>query len=677
MVWENWFSPYPQSTAIYGTMIEEDRGLREPAIEIGHGVSPAVVWDGRRNVIVYGIPGSRFGEIDPTPDLGVIALDSSGRRVAETSYPFRSSCHANDGVEIVFTGTEYLIAWSGCESVRTIVLGPDLSPSTAGDAIAGGSRSSLVLAGGRPWLSWIDPDGDVILSRLDAEGKAVAPVTLAKGASILLTASSGDQILLVYRSEGSLHSLLFDTGQQSAGSVIDLAISGDASSLITLNDGFLLLSSIESDIQAAHLDSEGRLIDVRRLTSDPARQYDPSVISNNGRVTLAWSDDTTGGDRILNGDIFIHTFDTEHPEPFVPDESMLASWALVGGQRGPLVVENGSEFLVFWNQYVPEDQVFAAFSRRLSAGGDFLSPPQRLPFTGDEMQAALNGRDLFVVWQEGIGPASLRGMLVGADGKPKGGIVDVGGGSRPRIASDGDGFFAVWDAGYPLDPTEVRGTRITAGGTVEVPGGYTVLPGSPPHGQPAIAWNGAHYLVAWRQPWTADHDLLIGVRVSPGGTALGVELLSNEISVKRWPALAWNGEHFLLAWERQAGCCEHEIRARLLSASGEPIDDPYGPGTAVAVSASGGSDFRKPRVVAAGNFWFAAYSGRGRFLTRDGTPIGSSSTAGLLIGEEIAALGTRVIGVDTSVVPERDPVAGVVYEVRFRIVEPRSRSVRR
>jgi hypothetical protein len=73
------------------------------------------------------------------------------------------------------------------------------------------------------------------------------------------------------------------------------------------------------------------------------------------------------------------------------------------------------------------------------------------------------------------------------------------------------------------------------------------------HAPPAVAWNGSHYAVVWERH---SANVLVGVRVDPDGNVLDtprtltdtVERSTYVTALMDRPALVWDGERYLLVW---------------------------------------------------------------------------------------------------------------------------------
>jgi len=472
-------------------------------------------------------------------------------------------------VHLVQIDSGYLLAWVGGDEVRTLRLDGTLTPFGSPNVLGKGSSLSMVRAQGRTLIAWVSGDGELQLGELNTDGEPVnAIATIAFGVSSALVSSTGSRALVLAAEGAAIRSFTFDLDTLSllGTSVLD-TIPGYAWSVLPRKDGSVLVSTpadcdggCRSDLVRYDLDSTGQVVRKVPLTNDDKLQQAVALGTNGTEDILIWSDDRS---RYTN--LYATTsFDDE----ISPATNALLSSQILGGQSFPVVAHNDSEFLVMWNQFVPEERTFAAYSRRVGIDGSFRGPPQRLGFrlgSYDRMRAAFGGSGFLVIF------GGLSGVRLDANGVQVGEPFPVGEGGEAAVASDGHGYFVVW-----VDHSQtVYGASITAGGQVLPEGGYPIFPDDAEQSEPTIAWNGSGYVVVWReQPFSGDDEVLRAVELSPAGTTgHSAVVASDPISVES-PSLAWDGSRQLLVWgvpsTDEDHCCAWDVRGRFLKPSGDP-----------------------------------------------------------------------------------------------------------
>ncbi len=94
---------------------------------------------------------------------------------------------------------------------------------------------------------------------------------------------------------------------------------------------------------------------------------------------------------------------------------------------------------------------------------------------------------------------------------------------------------------------------------------------------PAVAWDGTNYLVgAWQDYRSGGSYDIYGARI--GGTdgtlldAAGI-VISAAVNAQEYPAVAWDGANYLVAWQDRRGSVEWDVRGALLTSAGAFVPD--------------------------------------------------------------------------------------------------------
>ena len=101
---------------------------------------------------------------------------------------------------------------------------------------------------------------------------------------------------------------------------------------------------------------------------------------------------------------------------------------------------------------------------------------------------------------------------------------------------------------------DIFGARVDQSGAVLDPDGIPVSTASPDQVDPALAFNGADYLVAWTDSRTGYRDVY-GARVTPGGVvrdSAGILIATGE-SFQTHPSVASEGGQSLVFWQDDRG----------------------------------------------------------------------------------------------------------------------------
>lgn len=170
---------------------------------------------------------------------------------------------------------------------------------------------------------------------------------------------------------------------------------------------------------------------------------------------------------------------------------------------------------------------------------------------------------------------------------------------KPGVAFDGTNFLTVW---CDLTTYSIYAARVSWDGTVLDPDSIPILTHGSQLRQPSVGFDGTNYLVVWEDKRTGAGEEY-GARVTPSGEVLdpgGVQLTEGANALIRMPALAFDGERFLLVW-RTAGT---SIRAARISTAGGPPTN-LDPANGFVVASAGQSKY--PAVAFDGTSFMAVW----------------------------------------------------------------------
>ncbi len=245
-----------------------------------------------------------------------------------------------------------------------------------------------------------------------------------------------------------------------------------------------------------------------------------------------------------------------------PDGTVLdtAGIAIATGQHTlacPGITFDGRNFLVVWDQAI-DSATSSIRGTRVGPGGQVLDSGFVIGSSSGvngwyRITATSDGTNSLVVWNDTA--RGLRGALVATDGS----IVDTGialtpAGYHPGHTSlyDGTNFLVAW--AYSSSSTGyVMASRVSrAGVPLDTPGVYVSGPLPANTENPAVAFDGNRYLVTW------DHDLygcpnIYGARLTRqmgmlDTTGISISRSRGAANVQYDPSTAFDGSNFLVAW---------------------------------------------------------------------------------------------------------------------------------
>jgi len=321
---------------------------------------------------------------------------------------------------------------------------------------------------------------------------------------------------------------------------------------------------------------------------------------------------------------------------------------------------DGKNFLVVWEDCRGGSN-FDVYGARVTPEGNVLDP------SGLAISRAANGQyapaigfggtDFLVVWQDGRVGASLTDVY-GARVTPDGEVTDPEGFVIPRaardqftpaLASDGANFLVVWEDRRSGVYSDVYGARVTLAGTVLDPDGLAVSAAASSQRSPAIGFDGANFLVVWTDYRDGEYSDIYGTRVTSQGALLDPDgfVVAQAAKLQRFPAVGFDGANFLVVWEdNRAGEHSVDIYGARVTPAGTVLD-PDG----IAISEAAGGQYAPAVGFDGANFlvaWTDFRDGEysdvyGARVTRQGTVL---DPQGFVISPTVRDQSSPVLGFD-------------------------------
>jgi hypothetical protein len=342
-----------------------------------------------------------------------------------------------------------------------------------------------------------------------------------------------------------------------------------------------------------------------------------------------------------------------------------ASGALVAGnisisqgasdQRAPRIASNGSDFLVVW-----EDRRNSAstgsdiYGRRVNGSGvpqgaeipvSTASADQTLP------NAAFNGTSFLVVWQEarnsGATGQDIYGRLVNSSFALSGSEIQITTAPNdqtfPAVAARGATYLVVFRYTRTGPNYDVYGRIVGSDGTPAAQGNFAIATTGQLNFAPAVSSDANNFLAVWADYGAVPRSGLAqisGRRITTGGTLLGSSpfLISTELDNSYKPAIACNGQNYLVVWQQQrpdtSGQNYYKIFGTRLGLDGTVLDP-----VALLIGSPTGRDQTEPAVAASGSQYLVVWTGV--------RPQMSGRTA--IYGSRVGATGSIVDGVPLTI----------------------------
>jgi hypothetical protein len=452
-----------------------------------------------------------------------------------------------------------------------------------------------VVHDGEGWVALVSPG---VLLRVGPDGAPVPPFAAELDARYdwlqRAITSDGDGVAVVYPGTGDAPTLYwrrYDRALAPVGARLELAAGSDTSAYygpaIAYGAGQYLAvwsdGTTPSTVWGRRISRDGRLLDdapIRVSTAAGEHEY-PAVAWDGESFVVVWTE------RVLpeSGRVLLARVSAGG---VVRDADVLVAEQAIGAAR---VAVGDGVYAVTWTSDVGVDVV----TRRLAPDLTWRDPAPIVIGGGDDTQGessvAWSGDRFLVTWVEGAG---LGGRSIAVDGRdlpasgPPGPVVRLSPpGHTPVtsvVASGPAGAFAAWEGGA---------TRIQPWGTVLDPSGPGMVRRVNRQDHPALAAGGGGYLAAWLDD-RSDAPGVYARRLDAAGAPVGAAVRLP--GGRGAPQVAFDGEHFLVAWSRQETSLVEAVR---LAADGTVED-------AAPLTAPGAEQLSATVRVAAGDDGFLA-----------------------------------------------------------------------
>ncbi len=329
------------------------------------------------------------------------------------------------------------------------------------------------------------------------------------------------------------------------------------------------------DIYGARVTADGVVLDATGIPISTGSDYEqcPDVSFDGTDYLVVWGDRRSGGWDIYGARVRV--------DGAVLDASGIAISTATYSQDLPVVEFDGSNYLVAWTD--SRDGSLDIQGARVGVDGTVLDPGGIPISSADSSQSwpsvAFDGANYFVVWMDcRDGFFDIYGARVGVDGTvldPSGIAISTGANDTgwPSVAFDGTNYLVAWGE-YISGWWDVYGARVGGDGTVLDPGGMPVSTAVSAQCAPAVAFDGADYLVVWQDGRSNLDEDVYGARVGtdisildPDGIAVSTALNDQET-----PSVAFDGTNYLVVWDDYRTGTSRDIYGARVGMDGSVLD---------------------------------------------------------------------------------------------------------
>jgi len=253
----------------------------------------------------------------------------------------------------------------------------------------------------------------------------------------------------------------------------------------------------------------------------------------------------------------------------------------------PSAIFGNTNYLVVWEDYRGGSDDVDIYGCRVSPSGSVLDPaciPISTAAGYSELSpsVAFDGTNYLVVWADCRNGSDVD--IYGCRVSQSGTVLDTagfavstvpGGQGSPAVAFDGANYLVVWTYSRGGSDSDIYGCRIDQLGTVLDPGGIAISTAANNQGVPSVAFDGTNYLVVWEDYRSGSDSDIYGCRVSPAGAILepaGIAI-STAANNQRRPSVSFDGTNYLVVWQdKRSGGGRISICECRVSQSGTVLD---------------------------------------------------------------------------------------------------------
>jgi hypothetical protein len=267
------------------------------------------------------------------------------------------------------------------------------------------------------------------------------------------------------------------------------------------------------------------------------------------------------------------------------------------GQTTPVLAAGRGGYLAVWaSRDTVASQNTDLCGIRLGADGQVLdtaSFPVALHHYNETDPALACGESSYaVVWVRSIGGQFVTIVTESGGVLDQRGVRFASSGAGPDIAYGAGQFLVAWY--WDRSQDEIRAARVLEDGTVLDPEGFIVSVGTEAKANPAVGFDGENFLVAWEQG-----QRVCAARVRPNGTVIDPNgFLVTPRYQSRQPVVAFDGTNYLVAWADWSSyrCCGTRV-----TPDGRVLD------SALVKLSQGGRYCRAPRASFDGHNYVVAW----------------------------------------------------------------------
>jgi hypothetical protein len=515
---------------------------------------PAVAFDGANFLVVW--QDDRSGS---DSDIYGARVTPQGTVLDPAGFVISPAANDQCTPSVAFDGANFLVVWQDDRS---------------------GSDYDICGARVTPQGTMLDPAGFVISQAADDQ---CTPSVAFEGMNFLVVWQDyrSDFYGDIYGARVTPQSTVLDSG----GIVISQVANEQCSPVLAFDGASFLVvwqdyhTDFYGDIYGARVTPQGTVLDSAGIVISQAgnNQYSPALAFDGVNFFVVWEDNRSGS----NYDIYGARVT---PQGAVLDSAGMVVSRAAHNQRSPAVGFDGADFLVAWRDYRSGSEWDIYGARVTQQGAVLDSAGVALSQAADHQcspATAFDGVNFLVVWQDHRSGSDWD--IYGARVTPQGAVLDSAGfiisqaacdQRIPSVGFDGANFLVVWQDDRSGSDYDIYGARVTPQGTVLDSAGFVISQAACDQRTPSVGFDGADFLVVWEDYRSGSNYDIYGARVTPQGTALdSASIVISQAGNNQYsPALAFDGANFLVVWEDYRSGSSYDIYGARVTPQGAVLD---------------------------------------------------------------------------------------------------------
>ncbi len=605
-----WDDNRANPVSIYGARIDAATGtsLDPGGVQLATGVCsksvPAVAFSGSSYLVAFQAATFNGAICAGNSRIQSTVVTTAGTSTSLGGTAVATGTNVQAAPDVTWNGQNFIVVWQEQRATvdmmgaRVDAAGTTVAADAAGKVVSGGGGTDSVPAvtsdGNNVFVAWQDNrNGTNDILGCVVDRNMATPAGLACPIDVDVSAAGGQETtpavawagsyLVAWQTSGggggfNVRGRRYDSaGAPFGAGRFDVAVTAADQTLPAVAGGTTLFLGTWTDARGANPDVYGTIINGdtvatpggARLSDAYPEERAPAVASDGTGYLVVWQDLRNGADYdIVAVPVTIDAAGEGVPGTPLGVATNPTSPAVAAAQIAPAVAYGGGRYLVVWQDN--RGGTFDIFGARITTTGTFEAPSDQNGFVinsagNDQITPSVSynfstdggGREFMVVWDDARNLLSRRifGVSVTGAGALVGGGFQVSatGGNhvRPDVAmggaTGGTGLVVFRDETTAVIRSHLVDRAGELGGDLDL----HAAGGGASRDQPAVSWNGTHWLAVWQDAQTQVRGQRLNLaNANTAGLVGGNFDVSTAAGGQTAPDVAWDGSNdWYVVWQ--------------------------------------------------------------------------------------------------------------------------------